>query len=206
MFSMRIPSAAQYKEAFLAIRGKMHPKHFEMLRANYAAPLHTISVDDLAKEVGYKKAFLIYGRLGSLLCDKLGFKPTMTANGKPIVTQVLADAPAERSQESWEWTLRPQVVRASEELGWVGIGAEHRAYVLIWNPSEWPWDEDDYAEKVRQTAVGKLLPSQWSCGNTKKIRPGDRLYLLRVESERGLIGSGLVTKNCLRRPLGRHSR
>ena len=72
-----IPSAAQYKKAFLAIRGKMHPKHYEMLRANYAAPQHTISVDDLAKEVGYKKAFLAYGRLGSLLCDELGFKPTM---------------------------------------------------------------------------------------------------------------------------------
>lgn len=172
----------------------MHPKHFEMLRANYVAPNHTISVQDLADAVGYKRAFTVYGRLGRILCDELGFHPTMKmANGDQILTQVLAEAPEERTEKSWEWALRPEVVHALEALGWVDSAVGRSAHIVIWNPSWWHWDEQQYAREVRQTASGKLFASQWSCGNTKKILPGDRLYLFRVESDRGLIGSGYVT-------------
>jgi hypothetical protein len=193
---MRIPTAAQYKKAFLAIRGKMHPKHFEMLRASYDASDHTISVKELARTVGYKQAQQVYGRLGRLLCDELGFRPTMTANGKPVVTQVLAEAPNERSQESWEWTLRPQVAKALEQLGWVRIEANSHSYVLTWNPEkEFPWDDpkDNVDWYIRQTEKGKQPQYIWSTGNTKSICPGDRLYLFRQGRKRGIVGAGYAT-------------
>jgi len=190
MAKTSIPTAAQYKRAFVAIQPKMRKKHREMLNANYAAPRHTISVDDLAKAVGQKKAFLEYGRLGKLICDELGFTPTMKDHGKPVATHVLADAPNHRSQQSWEWTLRPQVVQALEELGWVRQSDQSRTFILIWNPKKWrKWTRRAYKKEVEQTTVGKLFPGIWSCGNTKSIKPGDRLFLLRVDSERGLIAS-----------------
>jgi hypothetical protein len=190
---MRIPTAAQYKKAFLAIRPKMHAKHLEMLRAHHAAPGHTISVKALGKAVGYKQAQGAYGRLGRFLCDELGFEPTMMEHGKPVLTQVLADAPGERHDASWEWTLWPQVVQALSDLGWVDNAESANAYVLTWNPKQWPWDEKEYAKEVKATAAGKLFPSRWSCGNTKRIRPGDRLFLMRQGTNRGLIGSGFAT-------------
>jgi hypothetical protein len=67
------------------------------------------------------------------------------------------------------------------------------AYVLTWNPAQWPWDEKEYAKEVKATAAGNLFPSRWSCGNTKRIVPGDRLFLMRQGTNRGLIGSGFAT-------------
>jgi 5-methylcytosine-specific restriction protein A len=43
--------------------------------------------------------------------------------------------------------------------------------------------------------LGKLFPSRWSCGRTKSISNGDRLFLLRQDSERGIIGSGYATSD-----------
>jgi len=171
----------------------MHPRHFEMLRAHYAAPGHTISIRALGQAVGYKQAQGVYGRLGRLLCDELGFKPTMTEHGQPVLTSVLGDAPPHRTDESYEWTLWPQVVQAIIELGWVDQIEQANAFVVTWNPSHWAWDESDYARKVKATASGKLASIRWSCGNTKRILPGDRLFLMRQGTERGLIGSGFAT-------------
>jgi hypothetical protein len=64
------------------------------------------------------------------------------------------------------------------------------SYILTWNPKKWPWDNNDYEREVRETHNGKLFSSQWSCGKTKRILPSDRVYLLRQESDRGIIGSG----------------
>lgn len=171
----------------------MHPKHFEMLRANYEAPNHTISVKGLANKVGYKQVQQVYGRLGRLLCDELGFRPDMKAKGEPVVTQVLADKPAEPSQGGWEWTLRPEVVQALEELEWIASRSPSHSFVLTWNPEkEFPWNDpnDDVDWYVSQTAKGKQPKYTWSTGNTKSIVPGDRLYLFRQGSTRGLVGSG----------------
>ena len=63
-------------------------------------------------------------------------------------------------------------------------------YILTWNPSRWPWPEQDYAREVRLTASGHLYSSRWSCGNRKTIIPGDRLFLMRQGSDRGLISAG----------------
>jgi 5-methylcytosine-specific restriction protein A len=64
------------------------------------------------------------------------------------------------------------------------------SYILTWNPKKWHWDEKEYEREVRATAKGQLFTSRWSCGKTKRILPGDRVYLLRQDSERGIIGSG----------------
>lgn len=67
-----------------------------------------------------------------------------------------------------------------------------RTYLLTWNPRRWHWD--DLAETSAQTLAGKGVIGSWSCGNTKNIAPGDRIFLMRVTEEpKGIIGSGWVT-------------
>lgn len=66
-------------------------------------------------------------------------------------------------------------------------------YILTWNPRRWHWDEADFNGKVERTRQGELVPDRWSCGNTRRIVTGDRLYLLRQGVDRGLVGSGYAT-------------
>ncbi len=66
------------------------------------------------------------------------------------------------------------------------------AYILTWNPTRWPWPKDDYDDMVQTTEDGGLAHSRWSCGNTRRIAKGDRVYLFRQHDHRGIIGSGYV--------------
>lgn len=65
-------------------------------------------------------------------------------------------------------------------------------FLLTWNPSKWHWDDlSDWAAKVQRKGSASF---GWSCGGTRRIRKGDRIFLLRQGVEpRGLIGSGWVT-------------
>lgn len=65
-------------------------------------------------------------------------------------------------------------------------------YLLNWNPRRWPWT--NLAQEARQTIKGNPLPGDWSCGKTRKIRKGDRIFLLRQGIEpRGIMAAGWVT-------------
>lgn len=61
-------------------------------------------------------------------------------------------------------------------------------YLLIWNPKRWHWDiEPDIAALKAQG----FFDGRWSCGRTKRIESGDRVYLLRQGMEpRGIMASG----------------
>jgi 5-methylcytosine-specific restriction enzyme A len=65
-------------------------------------------------------------------------------------------------------------------------------YLLTWNPRRWPWD--DLADVAGRAASGESVPYRWSCGNTKRIVPGDRLFMIKQgEPPRGIIASGWAT-------------
>lgn len=67
-----------------------------------------------------------------------------------------------------------------------------KTYLLTWNPLRWDWD--DLAETSAKTLAGKSVFASWSCGVTKSISPGDRIFLVRVAKEpKGIIASGWVT-------------
>ncbi len=64
-----------------------------------------------------------------------------------------------------------------------------KTYLLTWNPHRWKWD--NLAEASADTLAGKSVFESWSCGVTKSIEPGDRIFLMRVTEEpKGIIGSG----------------
>jgi 5-methylcytosine-specific restriction protein A len=64
-------------------------------------------------------------------------------------------------------------------------------YLLTWNPNSWNWgDLPDVLLAVRQ---GRAADRRWSCGNTKSVPLGARVFLLRQGVEpKGIIASGWV--------------
>lgn len=61
-------------------------------------------------------------------------------------------------------------------------------YLLTWSPKRWHW-WDEISDVFRQRS-GRFL-GEWSSGNTKRIVPGDRVFLIRLGKEpRGIVGAG----------------
>ena len=62
-------------------------------------------------------------------------------------------------------------------------------YLLTWNPARWPWNDlDEYIRVIRKNGV---YSDRWSCGHSRKIVEGDRVFLIRQGREpRGIVGSG----------------
>jgi 5-methylcytosine-specific restriction protein A len=69
------------------------------------------------------------------------------------------------------------------------------AYLLTWNPTKWNWGSiEDCILELNE--MGKFI-RRWSCGNTKKIQVGDRIYIIRLGLEpRGIFASGRASSSC----------
>ena len=67
-------------------------------------------------------------------------------------------------------------------------------YLLTWNPQNWGWPRFD--PLYEQLLAGGRPLLRWSCGRTKKIAVGDRVYLMRLGSMEptGILAAGWVTE------------
>jgi len=70
---------------------------------------------------------------------------------------------------------------------------QHKTYLLTWNPSKWAWAE--FTEDSEAVAMGYRPVIRWSCGNTKRITQGDRVFLMCLGKDcpnHGIMASGTV--------------
>src|SRR5688572_27086651 len=66
-------------------------------------------------------------------------------------------------------------------------------YLLTWSPLTWRWDA--YDDDVARSTRGDAVEMEWATGNTKRIVPGDRVFLLRQGRDRpGIVASGTVLR------------
>lgn len=64
-------------------------------------------------------------------------------------------------------------------------------FLLTWNPKKWPWT--DLRSAADAVAERGEHVERWSCGRTRKIENGDRVFLLQQGQEpRGILASGIV--------------
>lgn len=64
-------------------------------------------------------------------------------------------------------------------------------FLLVWNPKLWVWEDLDIL-KSRVERSG-FATRDWSCGNVKKIRMGDRIFIIRLgQQPKGIFASGIV--------------
>lgn len=70
-------------------------------------------------------------------------------------------------------------------------------YLLLWNPKKWNWPTLE--QDIKQVDLTGRCSQRWSCGNTKSIQVGDRIFLLKVgEEPKGIIASGFATSTPFR--------
>lgn len=67
-------------------------------------------------------------------------------------------------------------------------------YLLAWNPRRWDWEAiDDHVQELERKGA---TVRRWSCANSRRIREGDRLFLIRQgEEPRGIFASGVADSN-----------
>lgn len=67
-----------------------------------------------------------------------------------------------------------------------------KTYLFVWNPRRWTWH--DIENDIQQVDTDGKCAVRWSCGNTKCIMPGDRMFLMKVGTEpKGIVATGFVT-------------
>jgi 5-methylcytosine-specific restriction protein A len=67
-------------------------------------------------------------------------------------------------------------------------------YLFKWNPKRWAWPT--LSEDANQLARKGFFDTSWSCGKTKRIQRGDRIFLLRTTvPPRGIVASGIVNED-----------
>ena len=66
-------------------------------------------------------------------------------------------------------------------------------YLIKWNPNKWNWKM--LVHDVEQVCCKGFIDDRWSCGNTKRISRGDRVFLMKTGvAPRGIMASGIVTE------------
>lgn len=65
-------------------------------------------------------------------------------------------------------------------------------YLLSWNPKKWGWS--DMRSDIAEVSRYGFFDMRWSSGVTKKIKPNDRVFLMKLGVEpRGIVASGWAT-------------
>lgn len=108
------PNSSKYVSAFKNIR--ITDLQRRMLEIHYQAPSYTLTATQMANALGYSHYSVSngnYGRLGSRLGEKLGWKPLDSDLGVAILVTFF------KPENNWQWIMRPEVITALEKLGWV---------------------------------------------------------------------------------------
>ena len=77
-------------------------------------------------------------------------------------------------------------------------------YLFTWVPHHWPHEK--LVEFVRQFASDGHVEETWTCAAYRKIRPGDRAYLLKQGAPIGIFGRGRVLESPRRKEEGESGR
>jgi hypothetical protein len=57
-------------------------------------------------------------------------------------------------------------------------------YLLTWNPKNSPADQPALVQAAADLSSGQTVEFRWSAGNNQHIESGDRVFLLRLPSNR----------------------
>ena len=67
-----------------------------------------------------------------------------------------------------------------------------KTFLFTWNPKKWNWSTLE--KDIEQIENAGLLTKMWSVASHKKIKPGDRAFLMRLGQEpKGIMAAGFVT-------------
>jgi hypothetical protein len=76
--------------------------------------------------------------------------------------------------------------------------AQVTTFILTWDGDEAGYPPADLAADISITEAGHLAPGRWSVGSRRGgINEGDRVFLLRQGTDRGMVASGRIAKGAV---------
>ncbi|MBA4191816.1 MAG: hypothetical protein C0467_27875 [Planctomycetaceae bacterium] len=118
-----VATAAEFREALLAIRPNLTDNMLALLRFQYRATERTATPTDLAKSLGYSTdhpARRQYEELGRLIAAVLNFTPPRRADGVYSYWCTLSTGDSELNGGDQRFVMRPELATAVAELRWGG--------------------------------------------------------------------------------------
>ena len=115
-----VPCAEEYREAIESMKDEISQKQVALLKIHARTQGNKITIKDLMRDAGcdtLEEADALYARVGRTLSIFLDFKPQAEELPLPLKSiHVIAIPQGQRSEGLWEWTLRPQVIEALEQV------------------------------------------------------------------------------------------
>jgi hypothetical protein len=111
-----VPTTAQYVQALTVIEDQITQTQRELLAAHWSSPRRISTATKLAQAVGlksYRAVNLLYGRLGKLLRQEMGYKLPGHTESYTISWF------SQPSGSDCRFHMHPQMASALEQLGWV---------------------------------------------------------------------------------------
>lgn len=122
-----VPDAERFAAALREMEsaGRLSDDDRDMLVCHYNAPDFTLTGRQMSALMGWggQSANRFYGGLGRRVSEQLGWVPSEREgyDGFYVSGLILGDRPT----GAFEWTMRPQLVRALELLNWPGLEITH---------------------------------------------------------------------------------
>lgn len=160
--------------------------------------IHPQLVNKLEME-GYNvkaKKFYIKPLSDEPLCE-IGF---VTGKSSPLLSLQIFSRPnsSDSFNETPAWTNRDNNQALDNLLNSIKhylnksaaiIENNINTFLFAWNPTRWEWI--DLEKSIEHFENVGYVERRWSCGNSKSIKKGDRVFLIRLGQEpKGIMGSG----------------
>lgn len=166
--------------------------------------LRAISVEDV------RRAIALHDELGQeRFLRRYGFGPSrsygLVVDGRTYPSKAIVGVAHEFATGSPLTSAefnggRGQTVPVLESLGFVVVTdsvrvSDEQAYMLLWNPENYIWPDDDRLGILAETMSGSTYMERWSIyANLTKVRIGDRVFLRKTGLQpRGIVASGIVS-------------
>jgi len=155
----KIPSASEYISGLAAIKHKhqISDSQVRLLQQQYYAIDHKIGSTELAvlAEIkgGRGTVNLLYGRLGRIFCEEIGFEPDQREVGTYKWWSIWSTGYEEYNRFYWQMHL--QVAEALETLGWVRRTSESSSSLNLYP------DEIAEMKVYREGAAKQILVNSY---------------------------------------------
>ena len=107
---------------------------------------------------------------------------------KPNSIDSNRDTPSWTNKEN-DNALDQLLTQIIKYLNSTSVDKSINTFLFTWNPQKWDWI--DLQESIDHLENVGYVVRRWSCGNSKYIKKGDRIFLVRLgEEPRGIMGSG----------------
>lgn len=193
------------KETFVEIlqdKDIVKPNDLLIFQTLYSLDKQEASATDLARIIGWSDKNGVVGKivgLGKRILKKYDIKQREREDGTKALWDFFFTGYYKGT--FFIYQLKPELKEALEECGLtdnIKAISLQNAYLFVWNPNKWSqWTDPNHEphiekniEELKNTGKVTLM---WSCKSHKRIRPGDRAFLVKVgSSPRGIFGSGKV--------------